>query len=308
MAPLAPVRTPAAPGPGPMPEALLRALDLTIARRIRGLFAGDHRALETGGGLELSGLRPYEPGDDVRSIDWNATARTSITHVRVHVPERAVTAWVLLDVSPSMAFGTADRRKADVAEGVALAIGHLTAQRGNRVGALTFGGREPIRMPPTAGRRGLLRLLTAARRPIALDGPTGATSPRSALEFVGRFGQPRGLVIVISDLRGRRDWTVAMSAAARRHELIAVEIRDPRESELPNLGELSLVDPETGRELRVDTSSSSLRARFVAAAAEERRDLGAELARLGARHIVLTTSGDWLRDFARQLQLQGWKP
>ena len=113
------------PGPGPTPEALLRALDLTVGRRIRGLLPGEYRAHDLGGGTELAQVRPYEPGDDVRRMDWNVTARTTVPHVRVHVPERALTAWLLLDVSPSMTFGTADRRKADVAEGVAVAIGHL---------------------------------------------------------------------------------------------------------------------------------------------------------------------------------------
>ena len=117
-------RTPARPGPGPTPEALLRALDLTVGRRIRGLLPGEYRAHDLGGGTELAQVRPYEAGDDVRRMDWNVTARTTVPHVRVHIPERALTAWLLLDVSPSMTFGTADRRKADVAEGVTVAIGH----------------------------------------------------------------------------------------------------------------------------------------------------------------------------------------
>src|SRR3954464_8555542 len=151
------------PGPGPTPEALLRALDLTVGRRIRGLLPGAYRAHDLGGGTELAQVRPYEPGDDVRRIDWNVTARTTIPHVRVHVPERALTAWLFLDVSPSMTFGTADRRKADVAEGVALAVGHLATHRGNRLGVVTFGGPADRRLPPTAGRHGRLALLRNAR-------------------------------------------------------------------------------------------------------------------------------------------------
>ena len=122
------------PGPGPTPVALLRALDLTIGRRIHGVLPGEFRAHDLGGGLELAQIRPYQPGDDVRRIDWNVTARTTVPHVRVHVPERALTSWLVLDLSPSMTFGTALRRKADVAEGVALAVGHLATQRGNRLG------------------------------------------------------------------------------------------------------------------------------------------------------------------------------
>ena len=166
-------RTPAQPGPGPTPEALLRALDLTVARRIRGLLPGEFRAHDLGGGTELAQVRPYEPGDDVRRIDWNVTARTTIPHVRVHVPERALTAWLLLDVSPSMTFGTADRRKADVAEGVALAVGHLATQRGNRLGLVTFGGHHERRLAPAGGRFGRLALLRNTRLDTEAVLPTG---------------------------------------------------------------------------------------------------------------------------------------
>ena len=172
-------RTPARPGPGPTPEALLRALDLSVGRRIRGLLPGEYRAHDLGGGTELAQVRPYEPGDDVRRIDWNVTARTTIPHVRVHVPERALTAWLLLYVSASMTFGTADRRKADVAEGVAVAIGHLATQRGNRLGIVTFGGSRDRRVPPAAGRAGLLGLLLASRVETVEEG-TGATSPATS--------------------------------------------------------------------------------------------------------------------------------
>src|SRR5256885_2783231 len=156
-------RTPGRPGPGPTPEALLRALDLTVGRRIRGLLPGEYRAHDLGGGTELAQVRPYEPGDDIRRMDWNVTARTTVPHVRVHVPERALTAWLLLDVSPSMTFGTADRRKADVAEGVAVAIGHLATQRGNRLGIITYGGARDRRGAPPPGRGGGGRAVGSGR-------------------------------------------------------------------------------------------------------------------------------------------------
>src|SRR6187431_1389594 len=177
------------PGPGPTPVALLRALDLTIGRRIHGVLPGEFRAHDLGGGLELAQIRPYQPGDDVRRIDWNVTARTTVPHVRVHVPERALTSWLLLDVSPSMTFGTTLRRKADVAEGVALAVGHLATQRGNRLGIVTFGGGSDRRLPPTAGRQGLLASLVAARAAgdaalaaeTGVAGAAGAVTPAEAL-------------------------------------------------------------------------------------------------------------------------------
>ena len=292
------------PGPGPTPEALLRALDLTVGRRIRGLLPGEYRAHDLGGGTELAQVRPYEPGDDVRRIDWNVTARTTIPHVRVHVPERALTAWLLLDVSPSMTFGTADRRKADVAEGVALAVGHLATQRGNRLGIVTFGGSRDQRVPPAAGRLGLLGLLHAARVDAVEDG-TGATSPADALRIANTAAPRGGLVAVVSDFRGPRDWLRPLAALAARHHVIAVEIDDPREFELTDVGELALIDGETGREVRVDTSSRRLRERYAVAAADERGSLAAELQRLGVDHIVLSTTGSWLRTLAAELRLRG---
>jgi uncharacterized protein (DUF58 family) len=299
-------RTPARPGPGPTPEALLRALDLSVGRRIRGLLPGEYRAHDLGGGTELAQVRPYEPGDDVRRIDWNVTARTTIPHVRVHVPERALTAWLLLDVSPSMTFGTADRRKADVAEGVAVAIGHLATQRGNRLGIVTFGGSRERRMPPAAGRAGLLGLLLASRVETVEEG-TGATSPAEALRIANAAGRGSagGLVVIVSDFRGPLNWKRELAAVAARHHVVAVEIGDPRETELPDVGELTLIDAETGREVRVDTSSSTLRERFKTAADADRARLAADLRRLGVDHIVLSTSGGWLRSLAGQLRLRG---
>jgi len=291
------------PGPGPTPEALLRALDLTVGRRIRGLLPGEYRAHDLGGGTELAQVRPYEPGDDVRRIDWNVTARTTIPHVRVHVPERALTAWLLLDVSPSMTFGTADRRKADVAEGVAIAVGHLATQRGNRLGIVTFGGSRDQRVPPAAGRLGLLHVA----RVDAVEEGTGASSPADALRIANAVAPRGGLVTVVSDFRGPRDWLRPLAALAARHHVIAVEIDDPRESELTDVGELTLIDAETGREVRVDTSSQRLRERYAAAAADERASLAADLRRLGADHIVLSTAGSWLRTLAAGLRLRGMR-
>jgi uncharacterized protein (DUF58 family) len=241
-------------------------------------------------------------------MDWNVTARTTIPHVRVHVPERALTAWLLLDVSPSMTFGTADRRKADVAEGVAVAIGHLATQRGNRLGIVTFGGSRDRRVPPASGRNGLLGLLLAGRTE-ALEEGTGATSPAGALRIANAAAQgfAGGLVVLVSDFRGPLNWHRELAAVAARHHVVAIEIGDPRETDLPDVGELTLIDAETGREVRVDTSSRHLRERFATAATEDRARLAAELRQLGVDHIVLSTSGGWLRSLAGQLRLRGIK-
>jgi uncharacterized protein (DUF58 family) len=279
---------------------------LTVGRRVRGLLPGEHRAHDLGGGTELAQVRPYEPGDDVRRIDWNVTARTTIPHVRVHVPERALTVWLLLDVSPSMTFGTADRRKADVAEGVTVAIGHLATQRGNRLGLVTFGGSVDRRIRPAAGRQGRLAALLAARGDLSAEPTiTGQTTPDRALRFVAAAAPRGGLVVLVSDFRGPRDWGRALAGVAARQHLLAIEIRDPREDELPDVGELTLIDAETGREVRVDTSSRRLRERFAAAAAEDRRILAEGFRRRGIDHVVLSTSGDWLRALAGRLRLLG---
>ena len=297
-------RNPAQPGPGPLSEPLLRALDLTVRRRVEGMLAGDHRSSLLGAGSELAQVRPYIAGDDVRRIEWNVTARTGETHVRVDLAERVLVTWLALDVSPSMAFGTADRRKADVAEGVALALGHLASRRGNRLGLLAFGDGKPRVFPPRQGRAGMLGVLLELRREAAIEGG-GATSLGGALGLVSRLARQRSLVIVASDFRGPRDWRPPLLRLAGGHDVLAIELRDPREETLPNIGELRLVDPETGRQLRVDTANRRLRERFAAAAAAEREEVARELRSLAVAHVVLSTAGDWLRPLAGYLRLRG---
>jgi uncharacterized protein (DUF58 family) len=286
--------TPARPGPGPMPEGLLRALDVSIGRRVEGLLAGDFRSNLLGRGTELAMMRPYVAGDDVRRIDWNATARTGEPHVRVDLAERVLVTWLVLDTSVSMQFGTADRRKADVAEGVAVAIGHLSTRRGNRLGVVSFGGSDPIAVPPQQGRVGLVGLLAALRREPPAEGP-GATSLADALTRTGALARQRSLVVVVSDFRGDHEWRRPLLQLAGHHDVVAVEIRDPREQELTDVGLLWLVDPETGRQLRVDTRSRRLRERFAVAAAAERSQVTRAFSSIAVRHVVLSTSGDWLR-------------
>jgi uncharacterized protein (DUF58 family) len=295
--------TPSKPGPGPVPESLLKALELTIARRVEGLLAGDHRSALLGRGTELAQVRPYVPGDDVRLIDWNVTARTTEPHVRVHLAERVLVTWIVLDTTASMAFGTAERRKADVALGATLAIGHAATIRGNRVGLVCFDGERVRVIPPRQGRAGLVGLLLALREghePSDAVVPAGdRLSPLAdALRTLGGIAQQRALVVVVSDFRGERDWRRPLLRVAGRHEVVAVEVRDPREQALEPAGTLWLVDPESGHELRVDTDDPTLRARFAEAAAEERAAVVHELATAGVAHVALTTDRDWLRDLA----------
>jgi uncharacterized protein (DUF58 family) len=295
--PLAPVRTPARPGPGPLSASSLRALELSVGRRVDGLLSGDYRSAFAGVGSELWQVRPYEPGDDVRRIEWNVTARTAIPHVRVELAERVLVTWLVLDASASMAFGTAERRKADVAEGVAVAVGYAATRRGNRLGTIAFGA-EPTVKRPRQGRRALLDTLHLLRD----VPPAGTGTLRDALELTDKVARQRALVVVVSDFRGRADWRPPLLRLAGRHAVLAVEVRDPREQELADIGELRLVDPETGRQLRVDTSDRRLRERFAAAAANERRALVASLATAGVRHVAVSTDGDWLRPLAAFLR------
>jgi uncharacterized protein (DUF58 family) len=284
------MRTPAEPGPGPLSASSLRALELAVGRRVDGLLSGDYRSAFAGLGSELWQVRVYEPGDDVRRIEWNVTARTGEPHVRVELAERVLVTWLVLDSSASMAFGTGERRKADVAEGVAVAVGYAATKRGNRLGTISF-GQSPTVEPPRQGRRALLDTLQLLR-----NLPAGGTgSLRDALELADRVVRQRALVVLVSDFRGPPDWQAPLLRLAGRHTVLAVEIRDPREQELADVGELRLVDPETGRQLRVDTSDHGLRERFAAAAAGERRALVASLASAGVRHVALSTEGDWLR-------------
>ena len=254
-----------------MPEALLRALDVPIGRRIEGLLAGRlplGRCTARAPSWRRCGRT--SPGDDVRHIDWDVTARTGEPHVRVHLAERVLVTWLVLDTSASMQFGTGDRRKADVAEGVALAVGHLATRRGNRL------GRRHVRRPRAARAAARSRAGSACSACSARSSVSRATAasapPRSAERSarVGGLARQRSFVVVVSDFRGPHDWRRPLLELAGRHHVLALEIRDPREQELPNMGELWLVDPETGRQLRVDTRSARLRARFAAAAADER--------------------------------------
>jgi uncharacterized protein (DUF58 family) len=290
-------RSPSRPGPGPLSSGSLRALELAIGRRVDGLLAGDYRSAFPGIGSELYQVRMYQPGDDVRRIEWNVTARTGRVHVRVELAERVLVTWLVLDGSASMAFGTADRRKADVAEGVALAVGYAATRRGNRLGLVTFGAEAPRLRRPRQGRIALLDTLHALQ-----EDPSGSGSLADALALVDRAAVQRALVVVVSDFRGSRDWRVPLLRVAGRHPTLAVEIRDPREQELADVGELRLVDPETGRQLRVDTRDKRLRERFAVAAADERRSLVTVLHAAGVRHVALSTQGDWLRPLATFLR------
>jgi uncharacterized protein (DUF58 family) len=287
-------------GPGSVPTALVEALDLAFVRRAGGVVSGEHRAAGVGSGTELAQLRPYQPGDDVRQLDPSATARTGIPHVRQQVPERLLTTWLAVDVSPSMAFGTADRLKSDVAEGVVDVLGALSVRRGGRVGLMTFGASEARLLPPRGGRGARVGLRAALAEGVAADHTSGEPLAR-ALVRIGRLARLRSLVVVISDFIGPTDWARPLAALAARHTLLAVEVRDPREQELPAVGRLAMVDPETGARIEVDTADRRLRERFARAARDDRGAVATALRRAAAEHVILSTSGAWARQLGRRL-------
>jgi uncharacterized protein (DUF58 family) len=298
-------RDAARPGPGPVADDLVKRLEIALTRRSGARMVGDHRGLGQGTGLDLDRIRPYEPGDDVRRIDWKATARSGIPQVREDVPDRRLTAWLLLDRSASMHFGTADRRKADVAEGAALVVGKFVARRSDRLGVVAFGDADkPVVQPPAGGRNGMLGLL----RTLAVDPPEeggGTASVASALRTVAASRTTQGLVAIVSDFRGPLDWRRALTDVVARHTVLAIEITDPREESLVDVGELTLIDPETGRTLRVDTGDRRLRTAFETGAQGDRRAVAAEFRRLGIRHLRLSTQGSWLAAMARGLDTTG---
>jgi uncharacterized protein (DUF58 family) len=282
--------------------SLIEALDLALSRLVTRTLPGDRRAAGVGLGTELAQLRPYEIGDDVRHIDAAATARTGTPHVRLHVPERALTTWIVLDVSPSMAFGTARRLKADVAEGAALVFGRLGVRRAGSVGMVAFGAGEPRVLPPRGSRPGIVALRRTLAEGVATDGRHDPQALGDALRRAARLASQPGLVVVISDFRDQHDWERPLGSLRVRHSVLAMEVMDPREGELPNVGHLTLVDPETGELLAVDTSRRRVRERFAELERQRRKAVASELRRLRVHHTSLSTDEDWLVELGRRLR------
>ena len=281
----------------PRLAAALRTLELTVRRRLDGLLQGNHTGLVPGPGSEPGEVRAYQPGDDVRQMDWSVTARTTEPHVRQSVADRELETWVVLDLSPSLDFGTAACEKRDLAVAALSAITHLTSGGGNRTGAVIATGERTVRMPARGGAvhaRTLLR--TAATTPRAPDGTRGDLA--AALQVLRRPPRRRGLAVVISDFLGDLHWERALRGLAGRHDLLAVEVLDPRDLELPDVGRVVLSDPESGRTREI-TATPRLRADFAAAADAHRADVAAALRRCGCGHLTLRTDRDWMADVVR---------
>jgi uncharacterized protein (DUF58 family) len=277
------------------PEEVLRRLQLTITRRLDGLLQGDYQALLPGLGSEPGDSREYQEGDDVRRMDWAVTARTTVPHVRDPVADRELESWAIVDCSASMDFGTANCEKRDLALAAVAAVGFMTTRTGNRFGALVVKPEGISRIPARPGQQPLMALLHKLATRERVDG-TGATDLGAALVAHMVARRRRGLAVVVSDFLSPPGWERPLTGLCARHQVLAIEVVDPRELELPNVGYLTLVDPETGRRMELQTAKASIRQRYADAAAAQRAEIAAAIRRSGAQHLVLRTDRDWLRD------------
>jgi uncharacterized protein (DUF58 family) len=288
------------PTPLRPPERILQRLDWRVIRRLDGLLQGDYRTLFRGSGVDFADLREYVPGDDVRAIDWNVTARTDVVHVREYLEDRELTAWFLLDLSPSVDFGSADgeRVKRSVLIDLVATLARLLTRRGNRVGAIALGEQPQLLLQPGGGREQVLRLIDQlVDAPIRPAG--GLTDLGTLLEAGLRTIRRRSLVVVVSDFIARPGWDAPLALLARRHDLVAVRLVDPRERELPDVGPMVLEDAETGEQLYVDTHDPGFRRRFADAAASREAELTRLFERAGVDATSIGTDEDLVRAVVR---------
>jgi uncharacterized protein (DUF58 family) len=278
-------------------DATLNRLQLVITRRLDGLLQGDYLGLLPGPGGEPGESREYRPGDDVRRMDWPVTARTTVPHVRQTIADRELEAWLAVDLSASLDFGTADCLKRDLAIAAAAAIAHLVARGGNRIGAVVATGARRRILPARSGRieaQGLLRAI--ARTP----SEEGRTDLGALIDALNKPPRRRGMAAVISDfLVPPEQWERPLRLLSVRHDVLAIEILDPRELELPDVGILALADPETGTVHEVDTGDRRLREKYAQAAAAQRTAVARAIRGAGAQHLRLRTDSDWLLDIVR---------
>ena len=270
------------------PERLLDRLDWTVVRRLDGLLQGDYRTLFRGFGLDLADLREYQYHDDVRYIDWNVTARLATPYVREYHEDREVTAWFLLDLSPSVDFGSRDVKKQSISVEFVTVLARLLTRHGNRVGALFYGDRLDGMIPPRSGRRHVLHILNRMlTRPRAAQ--SGATNLADFLKSASDMLKRRSLVFVVSDFISTPGWGKPLAQLARRREIVAVRLYDPLEMDLPDLGMFVIQDAETGEQLFVDSHDRGFRKRFAAAAAKREAELRDYFRQAGVDALELST-------------------
>jgi uncharacterized protein (DUF58 family) len=284
-------------------EQLLRRLEWTVMRRLDGLLQGDYRTLLRGSGLDLADLREYQHHDDVRHIDWNVTARLQIPHVRVFTEDREMSSWFLLDLSPSVDFGSGRQRKREVSAEFVAVLARLLTRHGNRVGALLYGSGVDTVIPARGGRAQVLHLLHAMQsRPDAVAGR--ATRLHELLQAAANVVRRRSTLFVVSDFISEPGWEKPLGLLAQRHEVVAVRLLDPLELELPDLGLIPMRDAETGEQLLVDTHDPGFCRRFARLAAQREADLHLALARAGVDTLELSTDGDLVDSVMRFTELR----
>jgi uncharacterized protein (DUF58 family) len=273
------------------PEQILRRLEWTVIRRLDGLLHGDYRTLFRGFGLDLADLREYQYQDDVRHIDWNVTARLQTPYVREYYEDREVTAWFLLDLSPSIDFGSQHVRKRSLSTEFVTVLARVLTRHGNRVGALFYGDTVDTVIPARSGRRHVLHLLhRMLSRPTRAQ--SGETDLKHLMQTAFQVMHRRALVFVVSDFISVPGWAQPLAHIARRHEIIAVRLYDPLEMEMPDLGLVMIQDSETGEQLFVDTHDRGFRKRFAAAAARRETTLRAAFREAGVDALELSTDDD----------------
>ena len=273
------------------PEEILRRVEWTVIRRLDGLLQGDYRTLFYGHGLDFADIREYEPGDDVRYIDWNVSARMDAPYVRQYLEDREVTAHFLLDLSPSVDFGTINTLKRDQLVDFVAVLARLLTRHGNKVGATLYGGRIERAVPAAGGKLQVLRLLNdVMRMPKLESAPYTAVS--ELVEAALRSLKRRSVVFIVSDFFTAPGWERPLGQLARRHDVIAVRLEDPRERELPDIGTVVMSDAETGESVYVDTHDRRFRKRFEEAVARREAQLAAAFARAGVDVLPLSTEED----------------
>ncbi|MBI3066910.1 MAG: DUF58 domain-containing protein, partial [Deltaproteobacteria bacterium] len=286
----------------PAAENILRRLEWTVIRRLDGLLHGDYRTLFRGFGLDLADLREYQYHDDVRYIDWNVTARLMAPYVRVYNEEREITAWFVLDLSPSMDFGSRGQKRDLLIDFVAV-LARLLTRHGNRVGALFYGHSVDTVIPARSGRRHALHILhRLLSRPARLE--SKATDLRELFHTASRVMQRRSLVFLLSDFISAPGWAEPLALLARRHEAIAVRLCDPLEFALPDLGILAMRDAETGELVFVDTHDRDFRKRFAALAERRERELKSAFHQAGMDALELSTEDDLVDAIVRFADLR----
>ena len=278
---------------------IIRTLEVTISRRLDGVLHGNYQGITPGHGSEPGESRRYEPGDDVRRIDWNVTARTREVHVRNQIADRDLTAWLVVDASAPMRFGTTRTDKASVGLAAAGAIGFLTARNQNRLGAIIVSGHNERVIPPASGRLAVQAILRAIADTESPDG-SGTAALAGALDRVGAIAQRRGFVAVISDFSGSA-WVDHLARLGMRHDLLVLRVTDRREHDLPPIGLINLRDPATGRQ-REARITASVQHRFAERVAAREAAFSRAIARSGADLIELNTSDDWLAAIVRHVQ------